>query len=60
MPLLERNLLGAMDALDAVLLTERLGGFATIVEGRLSINKRIDRLRHAVGFLRGRFEPRNG
>jgi 1-acyl-sn-glycerol-3-phosphate acyltransferase len=60
MPLLERDLLVALDALDAVLRTERLSGFATIVEGRLSINKRMDRLRHAVGFLRGRFDPRNG
>jgi 1-acyl-sn-glycerol-3-phosphate acyltransferase len=60
MPLLQRDLLGAVDALDAVLRTERLSGFATIVEGRLSINKRVDRLRHATGFLRGRFEPRNG
>jgi hypothetical protein len=30
------------------------------VAGRLSINKRMDRVRHAVGLLRGRFEPRNG
>lgn len=60
MPLLERDLLVTMDALDAVLRTERLSGFATIVEGRLSINKRMDRVRHAVGFLRGRFETRNG
>lgn len=59
-PVLERDLLDALDALDTVLRAERLGGFRTIVEGRLSINKRMDRVRHAVGLLRGRFEPRNG
>jgi acyltransferase-like protein len=59
-PAFERDLLVAVDALDTVLRAERLGGFQTIVEGRLSVNKRMDRVRHAVGLLRGRFEPRNG
>jgi 1-acyl-sn-glycerol-3-phosphate acyltransferase len=60
MPVLERDLLVAVDTLDDLLRAESLGGFRTIVEGRLSINKRMDRIRHAVGLLRGRFEPRNG
>jgi hypothetical protein len=60
MPVLEQDLLVAVDTLDGLLRAESLGGFRTIVEGRLSINKRMDRVRHAVGLLRGRFEPRNG
>jgi chlorobactene lauroyltransferase len=60
MPLLESDLLEAVDALDSLLCAERVTGFATIVEGRLSINKRMDRFRHAMGLLRGRFQPRNG
>jgi hypothetical protein len=60
MPVLERDLLVAVDTLDGLLRAESLAGFRTIVEGRLSINKRMDRVRHAVGLLRGRFEPRSG
>ena len=60
MPVLEQDLLQALDGLDDLLRAESLGSFGTIVEGRLSINKRIDRVRHALGLLRGRFEPRNG
>jgi hypothetical protein len=59
-PALERDLLGALDALDGLLRSESLGAFRTIVTGRLSINKRMDRLRHAMGLLRGPFEARNG
>jgi len=59
-PALERDLLDALDALDGLLRSESLGAFRTIVTGRLSINKRMDRLRHAVGLLRGPFETRNG
>ncbi len=46
--------------LDARLAAERLEGFRTLVPGRLSINKRMDRVRHALGLLRGPFEERNG
>jgi 1-acyl-sn-glycerol-3-phosphate acyltransferase len=60
MPLFEADLLSVLDALDADLRTERVSTFRTVVAGRLSINKRMDRVRHAVGLLRGRFEPRNG
>jgi hypothetical protein len=59
-PVLEEDLLAALDAADALLRTESVGAFRTIVQGRLSINKRMDRLRHAVGLLPGPFEARNG
>jgi hypothetical protein len=42
------------------LRTESLAAFRTVVAGRLSINKRMDRFRHALGLLRGPFEARNG
>lgn len=59
-PVLERDLAETVDALDGSLRTESLGAFRTVVAGRLSINKRMDRLRHALGLLGGRFEARNG
>jgi hypothetical protein len=59
-PVLERDLLAAIDALDGLLRTETVGAFRTIVAGPLSINKRMDRFRHALGLLRGPFEARNG
>jgi hypothetical protein len=31
-----------------------------LVTGKLSVNKRMDRFRHAVGLLRGEFQARNG
>ena len=31
-----------------------------LVEGRPSLNKRLDRVRHRLGLLRGPFEARNG
>lgn len=57
---LEADLHAVVDALDARLRTEDLAGFRVIVEGKLSINKRMDRARHAVGLLDGEFEARNG
>jgi len=59
-PVLERDLVGVVDALDGSLRTESLAAFRTVVAGRLSINKRMDRFRHALGLLRGPFEARNG
>jgi len=47
-------------ALDARLATEALDGFRILVPGKLSINKRMDRVRHSLGLLRGPFEARNG
>ena len=49
-----------LGALDARLATEALDGFRVLVEGRRSVNKRMDRVRHSLGLLRGPFEPRNG
>jgi 1-acyl-sn-glycerol-3-phosphate acyltransferase len=46
--------------LDARLAREALGAFRTLVPGRLSINKRMDLVRHRLGLLRGDFEARNG
>jgi chlorobactene lauroyltransferase len=60
MPVIERDLLAALDTLDALLRSESLASFRVLVQGRLSVNKRLDRVRHAVGLLRGPFEARNG
>jgi 1-acyl-sn-glycerol-3-phosphate acyltransferase len=57
---IERALLATLDALDSRLDEEAHGSFRTLVAGRLSVNKRMDRFRHAVGLLRGPFEARNG
>jgi chlorobactene lauroyltransferase len=56
----EREVAETVDALDEHLRAEALGGFRVLVSGRLSVNKRMDRFRHAVGLLRGPFETRNG
>ncbi|MGH7630369.1 MAG: hypothetical protein ACREOF_13510, partial [Gemmatimonadales bacterium] len=58
--LLEAATLDTLDALDALLREEAHGSFRTLVAGKLSVNKRMDRFRHAVGLLRGPFEARNG
>jgi len=47
-------------ALDARLSGEALDGFHVLVPGKLSINKRMDRVRHSLGLLKGPFEARNG
>jgi hypothetical protein len=49
-----------LDQLDARLAEERVEDFRVLVEGKLSVNKRADRLRHATGLLEGEFEARNG
>jgi chlorobactene lauroyltransferase len=54
------RLSATVDVLDARLATEALDDFRVFVAGRLSINKRMDRVRHQLGLLRGRFEERNG
>lgn len=46
--------------LDERVAQEDAGDFELLVEGQLSINKRLDRLRHRMGLLDGPFEPRNG
>lgn len=49
-----------LDALDERLRTEQLDGFNLLLQGQLSINKRLDRVRHAAGTIDGEFERRNG
>jgi hypothetical protein len=57
---IERRLGKTVSALDVLLEGERIDAFQPLVPGRLSVNKRLDRVRHAVGLLRGPFESRNG
>ena len=47
-------------SLDTRLSAEALEGFRLLVPGKLSVNKRMDRVRHRLGLLRGPFEARNG
>jgi hypothetical protein len=54
------ELCATVDLLDDRLLAESLDDFRILVHGRLSINKRMDRVRHATGMLEGEFEARNG
>jgi chlorobactene lauroyltransferase len=49
-----------LDALDGLVAHERLEAFRPLTAGGLSVNKRLDRFRHAVGLLRGPFDARNG
>ena len=56
----ERELAGTIARLDDRLATEDTTGFRLLVHGKLSVNKRMDRFRHAIGLLGGRFEARNG
>ncbi|HYC31737.1 MAG TPA: lysophospholipid acyltransferase family protein [Gemmatimonadales bacterium] len=60
MPLIEARLRRTVAALDDLVRAERLDAFRPLAVGRLSVNKRLDRFRHAVGLLRGPFEARNG
>jgi hypothetical protein len=46
--------------LDAARDAERLAEFGLLVRGSLSLNKRLDRLRHRLGWLEGPYEERNG
>lgn len=45
--------------LDADLATERVEHYAVLVTGRLSVNNRLDRMRHALGLLPD-YRTRNG
>jgi chlorobactene lauroyltransferase len=60
MTAIEDRLAATLSEADALIDRERLDGFQSLAEGRLSVNKRLDRFRHAVGLLRGPFEARNG
>lgn len=46
--------------LDRAVRAEDLAPFQPLVSGSLSLNKRLDRWRHRLGRLDGRFEARNG
>ena len=60
MPEIVARLRGAVAALDLLVDSERLDAFQPLAMGTLSINKRLDRFRHAIGLLPGPFEARNG
>ena len=57
---MEHRLGGTVAALDRLVDAEQLDGFRLLAGGRLSVNKRFDRVRHALGLLRGSFTARNG
>lgn len=57
---IELSLRQALDLLDDRLRSEHLADARLLVPGRLSVNKRLDQARHAVGLLDGPFEARNG
>jgi hypothetical protein len=57
---IESRLAGAVGELDRRVATEDMRDFSVLVQGRRSINKRLDRVRHALGLLRGPFDDRNG
>ena len=60
MAAIEARLRTTVAALDGLVTAERLAAFRPLAAGRLSVNKRLDRFRHALGLLRGPFEARNG
>ena len=49
-----------VDRLDGASREERLDEFQILVRGSISLNKRLDRIRHRLGWLKGPFEERNG
>jgi chlorobactene lauroyltransferase len=58
--LFEADVVATLDVLDGYLREEAHARFRMLVTGKLSVNKRMDRFRHAVGLLRGEFQARNG
>ena len=60
MDLVGQRLGSTVDALDALVRQERVDAFEPLTPEHLSVNKRLDRFRHAIGLLGGRFEARNG
>jgi hypothetical protein len=57
---IEGRLQRTVSGLDELIGPERVAAFSPLAAGRLSVNKRLDRFRHAIGLLRGPFEARNG
>ena len=60
MATVESRLARTVERLDQLVSREELDAFLPLASGRLSVNKRLDRFRHAIGLLGGRFEARNG
>ena len=57
---IEAQMTDTLSALDLLVGGERLDSFSPLLTGRLSVNKRLDQVRHRLGLLRGGFENRNG
>ncbi len=57
---MEARLGAAVAGLDRLLAIEQLEAFRPLAPGKPSVNKRLDRARHALGLLRGPFEARTG
>ena len=57
---IEERINRVLDRLDEDLATEAVESYRILIRGRLSVNKRMDRVRHAVGGMEGPFEERNG
>lgn len=57
---IERRMQLTVAGLDARLRAEQVEGFRQLLQGRLSVNKQLDRVRHAAGTIDGPFEARNG
>ncbi len=57
---IERQMQDTLDHLDSRLAGERLEEFRLLLPGRLSVNKRLDQVRHTLGTVPGPFEHRNG
>jgi len=55
-----RALTSVLDEADALITGEVLGAWRPLLRGRLSLNKRIDRVAGTLGLLKGPFEARNG
>jgi hypothetical protein len=49
-----------VEQLDGARREERLDEFRLLVRGAISLNKRLDRIRHRLGWLDGPYEERNG
>ncbi|HOX19308.1 MAG TPA: lysophospholipid acyltransferase family protein [Gemmatimonadales bacterium] len=54
------RLSAVLEQLDAARREERLDEFRLLVRGSISLNKRLDRIRHRLGWLDGPYEERNG
>ena len=51
---------GFVEAMVSCRLLDRDDEFRLLVRGSISLNKRLDRIRHRLGWLDGPYEERNG